>query len=143
MRRGALLKEAQFICRLPTSVGGGENADGNWSLMAEFCGPGSVMLAGFLALIAPCGGSFGLPKEISCFTGVALAAVVAVITAPAAVAASTSRLDIMTNDSSLRDGTVMFVASNCGLTRTRIVLAAGVLLFRSWWDNGSNGLVSG
>ena len=48
MRRGALLKEAQFICRLPTSVGGGENADGNWSLMAGFCGPGSLMLRGFL-----------------------------------------------------------------------------------------------
>src|SRR4030081_2537874 len=125
MRRGALLKEAQFICRLPTSVGGGENADGNWSLMADFCGPGSEMLRGFLALIAPCGGSFGLPKEISCFTGVALAEVVAVIAAPAAVAASIPRLDIMTDDSSLRDGTVMVAACHCGLTRTGIDLAAG------------------
>src|SRR5882757_9421116 len=88
MRRGALLKEAQFICRLPTSVGGGENADGKWSLMAGFCGPGSVILAGFLAFIAPCGGSSGLPKE-------AARAVVAVITAPAAVTANTSRRDTM------------------------------------------------
>ena len=97
MRRGALLKEAQFICTPPTSVGGGENADGNWSLMAGFCGPGSVMLRGFLALIAPCGGSFGLPKEISRFTGVALAVamVAAVTTPPTAVAANISRLDIM------------------------------------------------
>src|SRR5258706_9620423 len=95
MRRGELLKEAQFICRPPTSVGGGENADGNWSLIAGFCGPGSMMLLGFLALIAPCGGSFGLPKEISCFTGVAPAVVAAVTTPPTAVAANISRLDIM------------------------------------------------
>src|SRR5258707_13230256 len=97
MRRGELLKEAQFICRPPTSVGGGENADGNWSLIAGFCGPGSMMLLGFLALIAPCGGSFGLPKEISCFTGVAVAVGMdaAVATPPTAVAANISRLDIM------------------------------------------------
>src|SRR5258708_28896075 len=83
MRRGALLNDAQLRGMLPTSVGGGENADGNWSLMAGFCGPGSVMLRGFLALIAPCGGSFGLPKEISRFTGVALAvAIVAALTTP-------------------------------------------------------------
>src|SRR5258705_1604657 len=96
MRRGALLKEAQFICRPPTSVGGGENADGNWSRMAGFCGPGSVMLLGFLALMAPCGGSFALPKAISLFTRVAFTAagfapalvVAAVTTPPTAVAAS-------------------------------------------------------
>src|SRR5260370_29772214 len=97
MRRGALLNDAQLSGMLPTSVAGGENAPGNWSLMAGFCGPGSVMLLGFLALIAPCGGLFGLPKEISDFSGVALAVVmVAAVATPAtAVAAKISRLDIM------------------------------------------------
>src|SRR6202035_247966 len=96
MRRGALLNDAQLSGMLPTSVGGGENAPGNWSLMAGFCGPGSEMLLGFLALIAPCGGSFGLPNAISLFTGVAASAVVivaAVTSPPAAVAANMSRLE--------------------------------------------------
>src|SRR5882672_5760155 len=96
MRRGALLNDAQLSGMLPTSVAGGENAAGNWSLIAGFCGPGSVMLLGFLALMAPCGGSFGLPKEISLFTGVAASAVVivaAVTIPPTAVAANMSRLE--------------------------------------------------
>src|SRR6201993_1487248 len=97
MRRGALLKDAQLSGMLPTSVAGGENAPGNWSRMAGFCGPGSLMLLGFLALIAPCGGSFGLPKLISLFTGVAAASAVvivaAVTTPPTAVAAIMSRLE--------------------------------------------------
>src|ERR1700733_11951401 len=74
MRRGALLNDAQLSGMLP----------------------GSVMLFGFLALIAPCGGSFGLPKVISLFTGVAASAVVivaAVTSPPAAVAANMSRLE--------------------------------------------------
>src|SRR5258708_534469 len=75
MRRGALLNDAQLSGVLPTSVGGRENADGNWSLMAGFRGPGSLTPLGFLALIAACGGSFGLPKLISLFTGAALAVV--------------------------------------------------------------------
>src|ERR1700730_8904183 len=97
MRRGALLNDAQLNGMLPTSVGGGENADGNWSLMAGFCGPGSLMLLGFLALMAPCGGSFGLPKAISLFTGVASAVVIAaaVTAPPTAVAANMSRLEII------------------------------------------------
>src|SRR6266404_8587373 len=95
MRRGALLNDAQLSGMPPTSVGGGENADGNWSLIAGFCGPGSLTLLGFLALIAPCGGSFGLPKAISLFTGVAFAVVIiaAVATPPTAVAANMSRLE--------------------------------------------------
>src|SRR6476620_5782439 len=95
MRRGALLNDAQLSGMLPTSVAGGENAPGNWSLMAGFCGPGSLMLLGFLALIAPCGGSFGLPKLISLFTGAASAVVIvaAVTTPPTAVAANMSRLE--------------------------------------------------
>src|SRR6476660_4518321 len=99
MRRGALLNDAQLSGMLPTSGAGGENAPGNWSLMAGFCGPGSLMLLGFLALMAPCGGSFGLPKLMSLFTGVitgaAFAAViVAAVTAPpTAVAANMSRLE--------------------------------------------------
>src|ERR1700693_4438917 len=88
MRRGALLNEAQIWGMLPTSVGCGANADGNGSLIAGFCGPGSVTLAGFLALMAPCGGSSGLPKE-------AAAAAVADIAAPAAAVARTSRLENM------------------------------------------------
>src|SRR6267154_2542149 len=65
--------------------------------MAGFCGPGSLMLLGFLALIAPCGGSLGLPKAISLFTGVASAVlIVAAAIAPlAAVAANMSRLENM------------------------------------------------
>jgi chromate transport protein ChrA len=96
MRRGALLNDAQLSGMLPTSVGGGENAPGNWSLIAGFCGPGSLMLLGFLALMAPWGGSFGLPKLISLFTGVEASAVVivaAAIAPLAAVAANMSRLE--------------------------------------------------
>src|ERR1700756_2217396 len=99
MRRGALLNDAQLSGMLPTSVGGGENAAGNWSLITGFCGPGSLTLLGFLALIAPCGGSFGFPKLISLFTGVAggeafaVVIVAAVTTPPTAVAASMSRLE--------------------------------------------------
>src|SRR5436853_3709727 len=70
------------------SVAGGVVADGNWPASAGFCGPGSVMLPRFLAFIAPCGGSSGLPKE-------AARAVAAVIAAPAAVAANIPRRDIM------------------------------------------------
>jgi hypothetical protein len=46
-------------------------------------------------LIAPCGGSFGLPKAISLFTGAAFAVVIvaAVNAPPTAVAASMSRLE--------------------------------------------------
>src|SRR4030081_1146893 len=95
MRRGALLNDAQLRGMLPTSVAGGENAPGNWSLMAGFCGPGSLTLLGFLALIAPCGGSFGFSKVISLFTGVASAGLIvaAVIAPPTAVAANMSRLE--------------------------------------------------
>jgi hypothetical protein len=91
------LNDAQLSGMLPTSVAGGENAPGNWSLIAGFCGPGSMTLLGFLAFIAPCGGSFGLPKLISLFTGVALAVVIvaAVIAPPTAVAANISRLENM------------------------------------------------
>src|SRR5215470_17732907 len=96
MRRGALLNVAQLSGMPPTSVGGGENADGNWSLMAGFCGPGSVMLLRFVALIAPWGGSSGLPKETAAFSGAVAAAVAAAVTTPAAaVVANTSRLDII------------------------------------------------
>src|SRR6201990_1100842 len=106
MRRGALLNDAHVSGMSQTSVAGGENADGNWSLMAGFCGPGSVMLLGFLALIAPCGGSFGLPKLISLFTGVAASAgviVAAVTTPPTAVAANMSRLENMVCRSSCKN----------------------------------------
>src|ERR1700739_378035 len=98
MRRGALLNDAQVSGMLPTSVAGGENGAGNWSLIAGVCGPGSMTLLGFLALIAPCGGSFGLPKLMSLFTGVESAAasaavviVAAVKAPPTAVAANISR----------------------------------------------------
>src|ERR1700722_10354996 len=107
MRRGALLNDAQLSGMLPTSVAGGENAPGNWSLMAGFCGPGSVTLLGFVALIAPCGGSFGLPKLISLFTGVVAASAVVIVAAvtspPAAVAANMSRLENIACHSSRHD----------------------------------------
>jgi hypothetical protein len=54
------------------------------------------MLAGFLALIAPCGGSSGFPKVAAC-------AVVAASTAPPALAARISRLDIIACLSSSTD----------------------------------------
>src|SRR5712675_1257555 len=84
-RFGALLKEAQSIGMPPTSVAGGNCAEGNWLPMASLCGPGSLRLPGALALTAPCAGWSGLPKEAAC-------AVLAVITAPADTA-STSRLE--------------------------------------------------
>src|SRR5882762_6879742 len=124
MRRGALLKEAQFMGRLPTSVAGGDVDEGNWLAIAWLCGPGSVTLARFFAFIAPCGGASGLPNVAAC-------AVVAVIAAPAAVAANSSRLDIMADCSLGKNaprprGDDMNAASvHCGLTKTGIDLAAG------------------
>src|SRR5258707_7531120 len=88
MRFGALLKEAQSIAMPPTSVAGGNGAEGTWLPMAGLCGPGSARFPGALPLIAPCGGRSGLPKE-------AARAAVAVITAPAADTASMSRLENM------------------------------------------------
>src|SRR5215471_19894373 len=85
-RFGALLNEAQSIGMPPTSVAGGNCAEGNWPPMAGLCGPGSARLAGALALTAPCGGWSGLPKE-------AALAVAAVMTAPAADTVSISRLE--------------------------------------------------
>src|SRR5262249_12184606 len=85
MRRGALLKDAQNIGMSPIFVAGGENAAGNCEAIAGFCGPGSVKLDGLpVVLIAPCGGSSGLPN---------VAATAAVATVPAAAAASTLRRD--------------------------------------------------
>src|SRR5260370_20896358 len=113
MRRGALLNDAQLNGMLPTSVAGGENAPGNWSLRAGFCGPASEMLLGFLALSAPCGGSFGLPKVISLFTGVitgsafAVVIVAAVTTPPTAVAANMSRLENIGYHSSCKGKVLM------------------------------------
>src|SRR6266446_1430096 len=63
IRFGALLKDAQNCGMSPTSVAGGDDAAGNWSAIAGLCGPGSVRLAGFVVLIAPCGGWSGLPNE--------------------------------------------------------------------------------
>src|SRR5262249_11255064 len=87
MRRGALLKDDHASGMPPTSVAGGDTADGNWLESAGFCGPGSVMLCG-LALIAPCGGRLGLPKVC------AAACAAAPATEPAAVAASRPRREM-------------------------------------------------
>src|SRR5260370_41238084 len=65
IRFGALLKDAQNCGMSPTSVAGGDDAAGNWSAIAGLCGPGSVRLAGIAVLIAPCGGSAGVPNEPS------------------------------------------------------------------------------
>src|SRR5438309_12082496 len=67
--------------------------------MAGFCGPGSVMLRGFWALIAPCGGRSGLPK-VCAFTRAAAPA----SRPPAADAASRAR----------RDNDTIWLASGCG-----------------------------
>src|SRR5271154_6546133 len=87
-RFGALLKEAQSIGMPPTSVAGGNCAEGNCLASGSLCGPGSLRFPGPLALMAPCGGRSGLPKE-------AARAALAVITAPAADTASISRLENM------------------------------------------------
>src|SRR6266853_642873 len=63
IRFGALLNDAQNCGMSFVSVAGGDDAAGNWSAIAGLCGPGSVRLAGFFALTAPCGGSSGLPNE--------------------------------------------------------------------------------
>src|SRR6201993_5360584 len=87
-RFGALLNEAQSIGMPPTSVAGGNCAEGNCLARASLCGPGSLRLPGPLALMAPCGGRSGFPNE-------APLAALAVTTAPAADTASTSRLENM------------------------------------------------
>src|SRR5271163_2666750 len=87
-RFGALLNEAQSIGMPPTSVAGGNCAEGNCLTIGSLCGPGSRRFPGPLALMAPCGGRSGLPKE-------AARAVPAVITAPAADTTSMSRLENM------------------------------------------------
>src|SRR5450755_3158173 len=84
-RFGALLNEAQSIGLPPTSVGGGNCADGNCLASASLCGPGSLRFPGPSALTAPSGGRSGLPNEAAC---AALA-----VTAPAAVTTRTSRLE--------------------------------------------------
>src|SRR5271154_1330136 len=89
-RFGALLKEAQSIGIPPTSVAGGNCAEGNCLAMASLCGPGSLRFPGAFALTAPWGGWSGLPKE-------AARAALAVITAPAADTASISRLENMSS----------------------------------------------
>src|SRR5207245_2259208 len=63
IRFGALLNDAQNCGMTFVSVAGGDDAAGNWSAIAGLCGPGSVRLAGFFALTAPCGGSSGVPNE--------------------------------------------------------------------------------
>src|ERR1700757_780020 len=84
MRLCTLLKDAQNCGRSPTSVAGGLPAFGNCDTSAGFFGPGSLRLPG-AALIAPCGGSSGFPKDA------AFAADAAVRAAPAAPAASSLR----------------------------------------------------
>src|ERR1700755_1334338 len=88
MRFGALLNDAHVVGMPPTSVAGADCADGTWRPSTGFCGPGSVRFPGPLALIAPCGGSSGLPNEPAF-------AADTVIAAPMADAANKSRLENM------------------------------------------------
>src|SRR6267378_3782981 len=91
MRFAALLNEAQGSGMLPTSVAGGDCGEGNWLARAGFCGPGSLTLAGLpLALIAPCGGRSGLPKDWACAAFAAAAT-----SEPPAVTPSRLRRDTM------------------------------------------------
>src|SRR5258708_29150743 len=76
-RFGALLKDAQSIGMPPTSVAGGNCAEGKWLPMAGLFGPRSARLPRPLALIAPFGGRSGFPQEA------APAAVSLLITPPA------------------------------------------------------------
>src|ERR1700758_1947746 len=62
IRFAALLNDAQNCGRSFVEVAGGDTAAGNWSAIAGLCGPGSVKLAGFVALTAPCGGGSGVPN---------------------------------------------------------------------------------
>src|ERR1700730_19107515 len=62
IRFGTLLNDAQNCGKSFVSPAGGEFAAGNWSAIAGLCGPGSVRLAGVVALIAPFGGSVGVPN---------------------------------------------------------------------------------
>jgi hypothetical protein len=80
------LNEAQNAGMSPTSVAGGDWAEGNSLAMAGLLGPGSVRLAGFCALIAPWGGWSGLPNVGPC-------ALAVVVTAVVAAATNISRLD--------------------------------------------------
>src|ERR671918_239998 len=57
MRFGALLNDAQNSGMSPTSVGGGDWAEGNWLAIAGFFGPGTGRLAGLVGVIAPWGGA--------------------------------------------------------------------------------------
>src|SRR3954447_25683870 len=88
IRFGALLKEAHGVGMPPTSVAGGFCAEGNWLPRTSLCGPGSRRFPGPFALMAPCGGSSGLPKDPAF-------AADTVIAAPIADAASRFRLEIM------------------------------------------------
>src|SRR6201987_6344145 len=88
MRLDALLDDAQVVGIPPTSVAGAACADGNWSPSAGLFGAGSVRFPGPFALIAPCGGSAGLPK-------VPAFAADTVIAAPMVDAANKSRLENM------------------------------------------------
>ena len=105
MRFGALLNDAQNCGRSPTSVGGGDCAEGNWLPNTRFRGPGSLVLAAFLALIAPSGGSSGSPKDA------ARELVAAVTNAPVAVAVSMFRLEIIARPLLHHMGSTVFRAS--------------------------------
>jgi hypothetical protein len=64
------LKDAQNIGNEPTSVAGGETAPGNCPDSAGLFGPMIVVLDGLsTVLIAPWGGSSGLPKVAACCRG--------------------------------------------------------------------------
>src|ERR1700739_3268398 len=66
IRFAALLNDAQNCLMSFVEVAGGDTAAGNWSAIAGYCGPGSVKLAGFVALTAPVGGVSGLPNPCAC-----------------------------------------------------------------------------
>jgi hypothetical protein len=84
-----------------------------------------VTPAGFLALIAPCGGSSGLPKEP------ARAVVVAETIAPAAVAVSMSRLEIIVRSCSENPLVLLYIDCRQAVRRVgRPTAAHGRLEYR-------------
>src|SRR6478735_6646418 len=134
MRLDALLNEAQFNGRPPTSVAGGDCTSGNCLARSGVCGPGSVRLLGVLALMAPCAGSSGLPKVAACAEPT--------MAAPAADSASKSRREniaVAPQNVSRRD---VLVATGLDAASLESVRQIGFRERRSFCRNALSGLAT-
>jgi hypothetical protein len=98
IRFAALLNDAQNCGRSFVEVAGGDTAAGNCSAIAGVCGPGSVKLAGFVALTAPVGGVSGLPNPCACAferTDAAASPTAPAATPPSSLRRATSTMTIL------------------------------------------------